>query len=158
MAADFSIDEFRYLIRLILWHGRNSYKRSAKLSQFVIHRGLIIACVQAVFSVFFYFSSVCFSDSFIGYQILAFFCLPKVPIFTGYLMVGYAPIYTMFPVFSLILDSDVPSHVVTLYPELYVELQKGRPLTMKTFLCWVWKRCVLSLCVEWNSNIFSVFY
>lgn len=32
LAADFSIDEFRHLKYLLLWHGRLSYKRSAKLS------------------------------------------------------------------------------------------------------------------------------
>jgi len=32
LAADFSIDEFKHLRRLILWHGRLSYKRSAVLS------------------------------------------------------------------------------------------------------------------------------
>ena len=38
LAADFSINQFSYLTKLLLWHGRNSYKRSAKLAQFVIHR------------------------------------------------------------------------------------------------------------------------
>jgi phospholipid-translocating ATPase len=41
-------------LSMIVWHGRNSYKRSAKLSQFVIHRGLIISVMQAVFSAMFY--------------------------------------------------------------------------------------------------------
>jgi phospholipid-translocating ATPase len=45
LAADFSINEFKHLRRLILWHGRLSYKRSAVLSQFVIHRGLIITII-----------------------------------------------------------------------------------------------------------------
>lgn len=45
LASDFSIDEFKKLRRLILWHGRLSYKRSAVLSQFVIHRGLIISVI-----------------------------------------------------------------------------------------------------------------
>jgi phospholipid-translocating ATPase len=39
LAADFSITQFSHLSKLLLWHGRNSYKRSAKLAQFVIHRG-----------------------------------------------------------------------------------------------------------------------
>jgi phospholipid-translocating ATPase len=43
LAADFSIKEFSHLARLILWHGRLSYKRTAALSQFVIHRGMIIS-------------------------------------------------------------------------------------------------------------------
>lgn len=46
LAADFSILEFKCLKLLMLWHGRLSYKRSAVLSQFVIHRGLIISIIQ----------------------------------------------------------------------------------------------------------------
>jgi phospholipid-translocating ATPase len=56
LAADFSINQFSFLTKLLLWHGRNSYKRSAKLAQFVIHRGLIISVIQAVFSSIFFFA------------------------------------------------------------------------------------------------------
>ncbi|KAJ3354133.1 putative aminophospholipid-translocase, partial [Kappamyces sp. JEL0680] len=55
LAADFSLTQFSHLSRLLLWHGRNSYKRSSKLAHFVIHRGLIISIMQAVFSALFYF-------------------------------------------------------------------------------------------------------
>ena len=51
LAADFSIEQFCHLVKLLVWHGRNSYKRSAKLAQFVIHRGLIIAVCQTMFSI-----------------------------------------------------------------------------------------------------------
>ena len=44
--ADFSFMEFLAGKLLLLWHGRLSYKRSAFLSQFVIHRGLIISIIQ----------------------------------------------------------------------------------------------------------------
>lgn len=40
------MEQFRFITHLVLWHGRNSYKRSARLSQFVIHRGLIISIIQ----------------------------------------------------------------------------------------------------------------
>lgn len=84
LAADFSIDQFKYLKNLVLWHGRLSYKRSAVLSQFVIHRGLIIAVIQAMFSVIFYFVAI--------------------PIYNGMLIMGYATFYTSMPVFSLVCD------------------------------------------------------
>lgn len=51
LAADFSIEHFFHLTKLLVWHGRNSYKRSAKLAQFVIHRGLIIAVCQTMYSI-----------------------------------------------------------------------------------------------------------
>ncbi|XP_058533137.1 probable phospholipid-transporting ATPase IIB isoform X1 [Ochotona princeps] len=117
LAADFSITQFRHIGRLLVVHGRNSYKRSAALGQFVMHRGLIISTMQAVFSSVFYFASV--------------------PLYQGFLMVGYATIYTMFPVFSLVLDQDVKPEMAMLYPELYKDLTKGRALSFKTFLVWV---------------------
>lgn len=38
----------------------------------------------------------------------------------------YATIYTMFPVFSLVLDQDVKPEMALLYPELYKDLTKVR--------------------------------
>ncbi|XP_066259510.1 probable phospholipid-transporting ATPase IIB isoform X1 [Euwallacea similis] len=117
LAGDFSIPQFSHLARLLLVHGRRSYKRSASLSQFVIHRGLIISTMQAVFSSVFYLSSVA--------------------LYQGFLMVGYATVYTMFPVFSLVLDQDVSPEIALTYPELYKDLAKGRSLSYKTFFIWV---------------------
>ncbi|CAO1616277.1 unnamed protein product [Parajaminaea phylloscopi] len=117
LAADFSITQFSHVTKLLVWHGRNSYKRSAKLAQFVIHRGLIISIIQAVFSSIFYFA--------------------PIALYQGWLMVGYATVYTMAPVFSLVLDRDVSEDLALLYPELYRELTKGRTLTAKTFAQWL---------------------
>lgn len=122
LAGDFSIPQFSVIAKLLLVHGRRSYKRSATLSQFVIHRGLIISTMQAIFSAVFYLSSV--------------------SLYQGFLMVGYATIYTMFPVFSLVLDQDISEKVALTYPELYKELSKGRSLSYKTFFMWV----LISLC------------
>lgn len=41
------------------------------------------------------------------------------------------------PVFSLVLDRDVPAKIALTYPELYKELTKGRSLSYKTFFLWV---------------------
>jgi len=117
LAADFSIDTFSFLGRLLMWHGRNSYRRSANLSQFIMHRGLLVSTMQAIFSSIFYFSAV--------------------PLFQSFLMVGYATIYTQLPVFSLVLDKDVTPKIAMDFPELYKELTKGRTLTFKTFFIWV---------------------
>ena len=86
LASDFSITKFSHMKKLVLWHGRLSYRRSAVLSQFVFHRGLIIAVVQAVFIILFY--------------------MVAIPIYNGFLMFGYATVYTALPVFSLVLDTD----------------------------------------------------
>jgi phospholipid-translocating ATPase len=133
LAADFSVTQFSHLTKLLMWHGRNSYRRSAKLAQFVIHRGLIISIMQAVFSAIFYFA--------------------PIALYQGWLMVGYATVYTMAPVFSLVLDRDVNEDLALLYPELYKDLTKvgissgharsvltalqGRVLSYKTFFMWL---------------------
>ncbi|CAN6614689.1 phospholipid-transporting ATPase Neo1p [Trichomonascus vanleenenianus] len=117
LAADFSITQFCYLTKLLVWHGRNSYKRSAKLAQFVIHRGLIISVCQTVYSI---------SSKF-----------EPLALYQGWLMVGYATLYTMAPVFSLVLDKDVDEDLATLYPELYRELTPGKSLSYRTFFVWV---------------------
>mmetsp|Transcript_26956 Transcript_26956/g.4961 ORF Transcript_26956/g.4961 Transcript_26956/m.4961 type:complete len:105 (+) Transcript_26956:2319-2633(+) len=84
LASDFSITQFKHIGNLILWHGRLSYKRTAKLSGFVIHRGLIIAVMQIMFICLFYWLAL--------------------PVFNGWLMLGYTTVYTMLPVFTIILD------------------------------------------------------
>lgn len=60
--------------------------------------------MQAVFSAIFYFA--------------------PIPLYQNWLMVGYATVYTMAPVFSLVLDQDVNEDLALLYPELYKELTK----------------------------------
>ncbi|CAM9013937.1 unnamed protein product [Wickerhamomyces anomalus] len=121
LAADFSITQFCHLTTLLLWHGRNSYKRSAKLGQFVIHRGLLISVAQAIFSI----TS--------AYEPIA--------LITGFLMVGYATCYTMMPVFALVFDYDVNKEVCFVFPELYHELTSGKSLSYVTFFVW----CAVSL-------------
>jgi phospholipid-translocating ATPase len=117
LAADFSITQFCHLTKLLVWHGRNSYKRSAKLAQFVIHRGLIISVCQTMYSIAIKFE-------------------PE-GLYKDWLMVGYATVYTMAPVFSLVLDKDVDENLANLYPELYKELTTGSSLSYRTFFVWV---------------------
>ncbi|KAL8700238.1 MAG: hypothetical protein Q9201_005556 [Fulgogasparrea decipioides] len=117
LAADFSITSFHHLTKLLVWHGRNSYKRSAKLAQFIIHRGLIISVCQTIYSIATHFE-------------------PNA-LYKDWLLVGYATVYTMAPVFSLVLDKDVDEGLANLYPELYKELTNGQSLSYRTFFVWV---------------------
>jgi phospholipid-translocating ATPase len=67
------------------------------------------------------------------------FYFTSVPIYNGYLMLGYATIYTSSPVFSIVFDEDVDLNAVIKFPNLYKILQKGRNLNTKTFLIWCFK-------------------
>jgi phospholipid-translocating ATPase len=99
LASDFAINEFKAVEDLITWHGRNSYSRTAKLGNFVFHRGLIISVIQAIFIGMFYFAAI--------------------PIYNGWLMLGYTTFYTSLPVLSLVLDKDVDRQTVKKFPILY---------------------------------------
>ncbi|CAF0851825.1 unnamed protein product [Rotaria sordida] len=131
LAADFSINQFSYLSRLLFIHGRYNYKRAAALSQFIIHRGIILTVMQAIFSSIFYFATI--------------------SIYPSFLLVGYGTVYTMLPVFSLVLDKDVPEEIALLYPELYKELSKGRNLSFKTFFLWVFISCYQGGAIVYGS-------
>lgn len=133
LAADFSITQFAYLTKLLVWHGRNSYRRSAKLAQFVMHRGLIISICQTVFSIASRFE--------------------PIALYRDWLLVGYATIYTMMPVFSLTLDRDVDENLANLYPELYKEVTLGKSLSYKTFFIWVAISVYQGLIIQGGSEV-----
>ena len=119
LASDVSITQFSHITRLFLWHGRSCYRSTAKVAQFVIHRGVILTVMQGVFCGIFY--------------------VAPIALYRGLLTIGYSTVFTMFPVFSLVLDHDVPAVVALRYPELYKELVKGRCLSPKTFFAWMCK-------------------
>jgi phospholipid-translocating ATPase len=76
------------------------------MAQFVMHRGLVISIIQMIFSLLFDFVAM--------------------PVYNGWLMLGYATVYTMLPVFCLIFDEDVTKDKAMEYTELYKALLKGR--------------------------------
>ncbi|KAI5189298.1 phospholipid-translocating ATPase [Nematocida sp. AWRm77] len=117
LAADFSIGEFRSVIDLILWHGRNSYKNTSKLAQFIIHRGVTLGVAQGVFSSLFNFC--------------------PISIYQGKISIGYVTFYTFLPVFSIVLSNDITKKIARKFPELYSEVSSGGMLNNKTFSTWM---------------------
>jgi phospholipid-translocating ATPase len=118
LAADYSVNKFEHLRHLVLFHGRNAYQRSSAVSQFIIYRGVSICVIQAIFSALWYFSSL--------------------PLFTGWLSVGYSTAFLMLPAVALIFDESASrDKAVGLYPELYRDLSKGRSLSFKSFFVWL---------------------
>jgi len=113
LAADYSILRFKDITKLLLWHGRNSYLNSALMSQFIIHRGCIMAFIQFIYCAIFYLS--------------------PVVIYTGMFVLGYSMWNTAAPVFALCINRDVTESAALMYPELYQELRKGRALSLLTF-------------------------
>ena len=124
LAADYSIKEFKSLTILLLWWGRMAYKNTSTLSNFVIHKGLIISLNQFIFSIMFYFNAVA--------------------LYNGMLSLGYSTIFTALPAISILLDQDIDKENVLKFPTLYRVLLKGRELNLKNFLWWLFKSTVQS--------------
>ena len=140
LASDVSVRRFMDIEMLFLWHGRLSYLRTSKLSNFVIHRGLIITTIQVIFIIIFYYVSI--------------------NIYNGYLIMGYSTIFTNLPVFALILDQDIPMRQALNYPILYNHVQKGKNMNLHVFLIWLWKSifqgsAIIILSILLMSNTFT---
>jgi phospholipid-translocating ATPase len=117
LASDFSIKKFKHLLKLFLWHGRNSFVRTSKLSCLVFHRSVIYGAIQYLFMVVFYFITL--------------------NIYNGYLTMFYSTVFTNFLVFVVIFDNDIPVHQAFNYPALYRLCQKGLDLSTKTIMLWL---------------------
>ena len=133
LAADYSIMEFRSLNMLLLWFGRIAYKNTSMMSNFIIHRGLIIAFNQFIFSCIFYFN--------------------PVPLYSGFLSFGYSTIFTSLPCICVLLDQDVNKSNVLTFPTLYKILLKGRELNLKSFLFWLFKSIFQASVIMFGSII-----
>jgi phospholipid-translocating ATPase len=131
LAADYSIKEFKSLNMLLLWFGRIAYKNTSMMANFIIHRGLIIAFNQFIFSCIFYFN--------------------PVPLYSGFLSFGYSVIFTSLPCISVLLDQDVNKNNVLTFPTLYRVLLKGRELNLKNFIYWFEKSLFQSLIIMFGA-------
>lgn len=118
LSADVSINSFSHIQRLFFWHGSNCYRHSSRLAQFVMHRGIIMTTIQAIYSLLFNFT--------------------PSPLYNDWLTMGFATYLTSFPVFSLIFDWFIDESTVMEFPELYIKCQKGFYFSPKTFIEWVW--------------------
>lgn len=116
LAADFSLLKFSDVCVLFLWHGRNSYRATARLAYLIIHRGTIISVMQGIFCALLKFSP------FTLYQ--------------GIIIVFYVTLYTPLPFFASILSYDVEKHIALRFPELYKELNQNKALSIRSFATW----------------------
>ena len=131
-ASNYCFGRFRFLSRLLLVHGRYSYKRTAAMMQYSFYRSIFISLMQLQFNCFAGFSGVSF--------------------FQGMVMAGWALI-TVFPAISLSFDKDVSERAAYLFPALYTEGQLSKALSLKTFARWqlmgVWQSVLLFFLNMW---------
>jgi len=118
MSADFAIGQFRFLVPLLLIHGRYSYRRITKLIMYSFYKNIIVVICQ-----FWY-------TFFSGYS--------GQTLFEQYTLGVYNIIFTGLPIITFaILDEDVSRKNILQNPQLYVDGQKNTLFTPLQFLGWL---------------------
>eukprot|EP01137_Pigoraptor_chileana_P025686 Opistho-2@95508 len=124
-AADYSIAKFRYLERLILIHGRYSFKRTSFIALYSFQKSLYICFIQIFFAFMSGFSGASFfnSTSLTTYNIL----------FTG------------LPIVLYCLDKDVDESTMIANPDLLRETQTSSTFSVRLFFLWLVRALYQSL-------------
>lgn len=100
MSSDYAVGQFRYLSRLLLTHGRWSYKRFSEMIPSFFYKNVIFSIALFWYGIYNDFDgSYLFEFTYLMFYNLAFTSLPII--FLG------------------ILDQDVPANVSLLVPQLY---------------------------------------
>ena len=128
LASDYAIAQFRYLERLLLVHGRWSYKRIARLVMFFFYKNSLYG-LTAMW--------MCRHNGYTG-----------MSLFDGMVGSAYNLITTSMPIFVVALtDRDLTDDAVLENPEMYLFSQKGIHLSHQNFAMWaggaVWNSVVL---------------
>ena len=116
-ASDYSIAQFRFLQRLLLVHGRWSYRRISRLILYSFYKNITLYLTQLWF---------CFFNAFSGQTITDQWALALYNVW-----------FTAFPImFLAVLDRDIDAQRIlsmTQFPELYRDGLGGRLFNTPTF-------------------------
>ncbi|KAM0681587.1 putative aminophospholipid-translocase [Glugoides intestinalis] len=112
LAADFALKNFSDVAELMFFHGRRCYKNTSKIAHLIFHRGILLSTIQAIFCCLIHF----FSFSILQGNMPMLFIL-----------------FTIFPLFWVIIDQDIPKSLSMQYPELFKELQMNNLLSIRQF-------------------------
>jgi len=116
--SDYAIAQFRFLARLLLVHGRLSYKRNTKLILYSFYKGIMLSFTQFFFSCFSVFS---------GQEI-----------YDGILLNTFNLFFASLPILGVAtLDRDLEPLELLHYPEIYREGIRGSGFNNRVYWSWV---------------------
>lgn len=114
-AADYSVGCFKFLIRLLLVHGRYSYQRTSRVTVYSFYRSIFISCLGLWYNV---------SAGLSGVSLV-----PSL----------YFATWSVFPVIltlSFGADSDVSEESCISFPQLYLACHREGALMLTRFGAW----------------------
>ena len=131
MASDFAFAQFRYLERLLLLHGRYSYKRIARM-----------VC-------YFFYKNLAFGLTIFIYNLHA--AASGQVIYNDWLMSSFNIFFVSYPVIILgLFDQDVRPESSLKHPELYTETQSNLNFNKKSQFVWALNAVWVAVVTYWS--------
>jgi phospholipid-transporting ATPase len=116
-AADFAFGEFRYLQRLLTFHGRHNYNRFSNLILFSFYKNLVFISIQWLFG---------FVNMWSGQTV-----------YEELFFISYNVIFTSIPPLLFALyERDMPEELIEKFPQLYREVKAGLFWNFRYILRW----------------------
>jgi len=117
LASDYAIAQFKFLKRLLLVHGRWSYKRVTRLILYCFYKNVVLTFT------FFWFACV---SGFSGQTL-----------YDGWFISFYNVAFTSFPIMVMATqDQDTALDMALNHPEIYKFGQQGTAFNLKVFWGW----------------------
>ncbi|GAB0091473.1 Phospholipid-transporting ATPase [Sergentomyia squamirostris] len=128
-ASDYSIGQFRYLVRLLLVHGAWNYSRMCKLILYSFYKNVCLYVIELWFAIYSGWSG----------QIL----------FERWTIGLYNVVFTALPPFAMgIFDKVCSAEIMIKYPALYTS-QNAQLLNVRIFWVWIGNAVLHSIFLYW---------
>lgn len=135
LASDYSIGQFRFLARLMLVHGRWSYKRLSKMVLYTIYKNATLTLCELYWASFSAFSGQPLLDPWMG-GLYNLFLTSLPPIVLG------------------VFDQELSAEYALAFPEIYAKGQRNTAYNFRVFFSWLmsalWQSAVIFFVCYWG--------
>lgn len=115
-SSDICLTKFKFLVRILLIHGRYAMHRSSFLTQFCFYKSALFSFIQLLYN---------FHN---GYSVSSYFVDMNI--------ITYNTLFTLLPVIFYIQDKDICESSLLLRPYLYSDCQNGLFCNRRTIFWW----------------------
>lgn len=116
-SADYAVQQFSDLDRLVLFHGRLAYTRLARMITYFFYKNMVFTLPLWIYGFYSAYSGQTFYDDM-------------------YITL-YNILFTLLPVFAFaIFEQDVPEEKAVLFPELYHACQENKNFNTRAIAYW----------------------
>lgn len=137
LASDFSIGQFRFLQRLMLVHGRWSYKRLSKMVLFLIYKTMLLTVSELYWAGLTAYSGQPMLDPWMS-GVYNVFSSSLPPIVVG------------------IFDQELSAEYALAFPEVYIKGQRNSAFNFRVFVSWIfsalWQSALIFYVTVWTMG------